>query len=317
MPNTFIPYLTLDEGVRAHMEKISTCREPQCLVPQAHPFYPVPELPPFYYGRRPCMPVVPTRLNIGGVMVLGLYPNCRRATAKPAAEQAAEQAEAEAWVPVEDADEPFEYSRYFDTYGVRDLRAGTILQKAYWAQLELDREKDLWITNIVKCFLFEQVDLDTVQRLGWNDPPVSQTRTRYFEIAAVCAGLYLAREIELCKPKLVISMGGEGCRFIHGRTDPNDNDAQSLFRQLRGKLLCAGVKEEPLDTRTDLFRDLNVLHLYHPSGLSLTNLDQHLQDMDNARHHLVELGLAPQTLLQHVVETSALEEIKSLIRASN
>ena len=304
-------YFPTDEPLREHLEKLSTCRDARCPVPNEHPFYPVAEQPPFFYGKRPCMPVVPTRLKMGGVMVLGIYPNCKRATVTPA------NGAAEHSVPVQDAEEPFQYARYFDGYGVRDLRAGTILQKAYWAQLELDREKDMYITNITKCFLFEDVEVAAYKRLGWTTPPVKATRTRYFEAAAVCVQLWLAKEIEMCKPKLVISMGGEGCRVIHGRMNAADANENKPFTRLRGKLLRANVNEGPDDARTPLFKGLNVLHLYHPSGLSSGNINTHLNDMKNGRQALVDIGLAQAALLQHAVTPAEIDEIKGLIRAHN
>lgn len=311
MPHNFEPYMKIGEPLRQHLEQLSVCRDAACPVPNSHPFYPTPDAPPFYFGKQPCMPVVPTRLKMGGVMVLGIYPNCRRATVATA------DGNRQMWVPIEDADEPFEYSRYFDSYGVRDLRAGTILQRAYWAQLGLDRERDMYITNIVKCFLFEPDDVQTVHTLGWTSPPVSATRARYFEAAQVCVRLHLAKEIELCQPKLVIAVGGEGCRVIHDRLNPADTSAGKIFSQLRGKLLRAGVDEGPNDSRSPLFRSVNVLHLYHPSGLSLGNLNRHLTDMRHGREALVGLGLAPSSLLDYATPQSDIDEIKTLIREQN
>jgi uracil-DNA glycosylase len=299
MSNEFSPYVRdIRKDVREHMERISVCRRSPCPVPDKHWFYPTPNQPPFYYGKRPCMPVVPTRLVSEKVMILGAYPTCRFATIG-----------SEEFVPVKDIDEPFEDSRYFDNYSVRDVRSGDVLYEGYLGLLGLDPDNDTWITNMVKCFLFKPGHINAYRRLGWTDPNVEPTRYEYFKAAAVCMTYNLKEELELCEPELVITMGGEVCRMIHGSDDGRRPAPYDLFKDIVGQPLRANTREHPQDSRNELFEGKNVFHLYHPGFVmrkddpetdeeTKKEIERHYTDhIPAARAFLVELGLADDTLL--------------------
>src|SRR4051794_31607579 len=100
MADSTFPYNDINGDIRAHMEFISTCRDEKCLVPNKHPFYPVPEKPPFFLGKRPCLPVVPTKLTTNRVMIIGEYPNTRFGTVKTG-----QNGQKENFVPVSDINE--------------------------------------------------------------------------------------------------------------------------------------------------------------------------------------------------------------------
>jgi uracil-DNA glycosylase len=276
--------IPIDEDVRDHMEFISKCRDERCLVPQKHPFYPVPEDPPFYYGKRPCLPVVPTWLCKGRVMILGMYPTCRYAKFKQLEEK-------DENVPVADIGEPWENSRYFDTYTVQDVRAATVLYEEYLEPLGLNNE-DLWITNMVKCFLFRDRHVKTyIEELEWKVPSVEATRDDYLEVAKICFERNLMSEVELCKPKLVIGLGGDVFQMIHA--DDGLNEApDAVFTEFRGKPLPADTEASAPYKRHKSFKDKNVFGFYHPSSFgyqpSLLKIHRE-QDLPAAKQFLEDL----------------------------
>lgn len=276
------PYEKVTVELRAHLEAMSRCRDAACLVPDGHPFYLDQQGP-----ARPCMPVVPTRLKPRGVMVLGFYPNTRY-----------RNHQGDPFVPADDIDEPFEDTRYFDGYGVRRHESGALLEEAYLRPLGLRRE-DVYITNVVKCFLFDEQDVKTCVRHGFAGAgELRSTYERFPEVAAVCQRLWLRRELEIAEPELVICLGSEVFRVVHAKD--GTPAAKPVMGQVAGKVLRAGERKEPWDTRdpNGPFFGLNVVHLYHPGALLREEpkgrfSEPHREHLEAVRSAMVELGLTP------------------------
>lgn len=299
-----------EEKIRQHLDSIALCRQSPCPVPDKHWFYPTPNRPPFYYGKRPCLPVVPTRLALGKVMILGAYPTCRFATI-----------DSEKFVPVKDIDEPFEDSRYFDNNNVRDVRSGDVLYEIYLGPLGLDDEEDLWITNMVKCFLFKPGHINAYRRLGWTAPNIEPTRDKYFKAAAVCINRNLKKELDLCNPQLVITMGAEVCRMIHGSDNGRYPAPSELFKEIVGQPLRADKTEHSADSRNKLFKGKNVFHMYHPGCLmrvddpnSQDEIKQHFEEhLPTAKDFLAELGIVDPAAFKDPITTENLDALKQFV----
>jgi uracil-DNA glycosylase len=238
------------------------------------------------------MPVVPTYLNRGKVMLLGEYPNCRFATITDSI------GNVEQYVPIADINEPFEPGRYFNGRQIQQYPTGQSLKKNYLEPLGLDLITDVWLTNVVKCFLMQERHIETYDKLSWVGAGLPNTTAAYddyFQIAAVCVMRHLAHEIQECQPKLVIAFGERVYRMIHSSDDfliPGPD--LSPFGDITGTPLRAGQQVYPLDTRNQLFKDLNVIHLYHPSGiLRFAQIrNKHFnEDVPPTQAFLAELGL--------------------------
>jgi uracil-DNA glycosylase len=286
------PYAN-DDDLQKITSTISVCRDSSCPVVQRHPFYPVPEEPPLYYGKRPCNPVVPVYFKRGNVMVIGEYPNCRFATVPNKT-----NGKPEAFIPVADIDEPFTGGRYFNGQQVTAYPTGDSLRENYLTPLGLSLETDIWLTNMVKCFLIQTKHVDSYKRVGWDgpdSPPVSESYDEYFSVAARCAVLHLAGELQLCQPKLVIGLGERVYRMIHSQDDfqmPAPDPGP--FENVSGIPMRAGVVQDPHDRRVAPFKDFNVVHLTHPSRLLRDPdvLDRHLHvDIPRVKNFILELGL--------------------------
>lgn len=292
MSTTYCPY-EQNSVLQQLSQMISSCDE-DCRVKERHPFYPTPEQPPFYYGKRPLLPVVPTYLAQGKVMILGEYPNCRFAeVARPTGEKI------EAAVPVGDINEPFETGRYFNGRQVQLYPTGQSLQDYYLTPLGINLATDVWLTNVVKCFLIKACHVKTYKRLGWigqaSQPKVSSSHpASYFKIAATCMMAKLAQEIPICQPKLVIGLGEYVYRMMHSNNNQQPAPDPGTFGNVTGVPLLAGQASHPADRRHPLFANLNVVHLFHPSLLARQPgfLAQHLdQDIPNVVAFMQQLGL--------------------------
>ena len=284
----YFPY-DQDSVLQQLCGSISTCRAGQCPVVQRHPFYPIPARPPFYYGRRPCLPVVPTYLTKGRAMIVGEYPNCRFATILNS-----KTGQQEELVPIADINEPFEGGRYFNGRQIQLYPTGKSLLENYFLPLGLDWETGVWLTNAVKCFLLKKEHIELYRRLGWMKPETSASYDAYFKAAAVCVQSHLARELAICQPKLVIGLGERVYRLMHGSDDLKTPAPDSpSFDQITGVPLRAGIVSHPWDTRNALFKNLNVIHLFHPSGLIREESirDKHLKDIPPTKSFIQELGL--------------------------
>lgn len=253
------PHLNIDEETRTLMADISTCRDDECAVTKKHPFYPTPDAPPFFYGKRPCMPVVPTYLQPKKVMIIGEYPNCRFGTVLKT------DGNLEKFIPVADINEPFEGGRYYDGHSIRDYPTNASLKEYYLDPLELTLQDDIWLTNVVKCYLMRKSNVRDYADTGWDTPPVQATFDDYLDIARVCVKRHLIKEVQKCQPKLIIVLGEKAYRTIHAKNDFQEPAPDIAQRDIVGKVFSANIQTDPLDKRDTFFLQHNIVHLYHPS----------------------------------------------------
>ena len=156
-------------------------------------------LPPTYrfLNGTPVEALPPQQTAQKGIMILGAYPAARYATVQ-----------SERFVPVGNIAQPFDTNAW----------AGNELDKVYLQPLGLRREQ-CWITNLVRCYLFEERglgqkrDLTKYRNLGVTWPEFA-VRDRFDEYARL--GLtWLDEELQLAQPKLVITLGSEVAAAFH------------------------------------------------------------------------------------------------------
>lgn len=158
-------------------------------------------LPPTYrylYGN-PVQPVVPLGPEPRPVCLIGAYPPARLAAIGR-----------EVDVPVADGAGPFAATPYFDGRRVRQP-AGAWLAERYLTPLGLSLEQ-CWLTYLVRLFLFKDEHLARYRRLGcpW---PEFETHSRFSPLAR--QGLaWLAEELALVRPRLVITLGREVAQVL-------------------------------------------------------------------------------------------------------
>ncbi|MFH1352941.1 MAG: uracil-DNA glycosylase family protein [bacterium] len=244
---------------KALLKKIAVCRHPDCPVATHHPFY---------WSEETIGPVVPTYLRTGNVMVIAAYPTAMFVNFRSAKH-----------VPYYDVSEPLADNRYYDGTGVRDVKAGTYFDKAYLSPLGFKKD-DLWITNTVKCFLFDKKQAKRHRELPLIKPiRILPTREDFFGCARPCVETHLIKEVEICRPKLIISLGSEAAEAIHGtfgitKKKPAELGGRFNFKAVLGVPLPANKRLDKkdrkgccYDKREGIFFRTNIFHLIHPGYL--------------------------------------------------
>ncbi len=148
----------------------------------------------YLYGN-PVKPVVPLDTNRNGVLVMGAAPPARLAAIGT-----------EFDVPVENCDRPFSATPYFDGRRLRNVIGEKNLLNNYLNLLGL-RRRQCWLTCLVKIFLFEESHLSKYRRLGCDWPEYG-TAGCFHKLAHQSLD-WLAQELELACPRLVITLGIE------------------------------------------------------------------------------------------------------------
>lgn len=148
-----------------------------------------------YLHGNPVRSVVPLDVAQDGVMILGAYPTARFATIR-----------GERDVPVGDISGPFSTERYFDGSRIRFVNSGEELVSAYLQPLDLDRNQ-CWITNLVKVFLFKEGHIKKYRNLGRDWPP--RANRDEFEKYTLEGMTWLEQEIQVARPRLIITLGSE------------------------------------------------------------------------------------------------------------
>jgi uracil-DNA glycosylase len=222
-----------------------------------------------YVSGAPLRSLPPLDANVGGLMVLGAYPSARFATIDGIRD-----------VPVGDNLGPFEPERYFDGDRVRTQASADELQSLFLGPLGVSRDR-CWITDLVKVFLFKSGHRDKYAALGASVP--EGHRRESFEELALRSMPWLAREIRLSKPALLLTLGSEVAGLVRGVAG----------QKARNALLGPNLTDVVIDGTA-----VRTVHLAHPGIIMRGRGDrnpwpaatrEHIQTL---RGTVVELGLA-------------------------
>jgi hypothetical protein len=259
------------------LRKIATCRAERCPVSKKHPYYRGEALDlsgALIPTRVPCQPIVPVHTNRGKVCLMGWYPaarfSSRSATGEPVSPGS--DVDNELFVPVGNIAHPWADARYFDGYKLREVLSAETFHHDYLGRLELDLDRDAWVTNLIKCYMFKQSNVRTYERLNWiADVKVKATfETDMFKIADTCVQEHLAAEMAHCQPRLIITLGDVPCSVMHGLEGSTADKRDGVFDRLMGVILPAGAlapEEVALGvTRPDPWNRYTIVHLLHPEN---------------------------------------------------
>lgn len=131
-------------------------------------------------------------------------------------------------VPVGDGWPIWSGGPYFDGRRVTALHPPPALDRAYLEPLGLHPD-DCWLTYLVKVFLFRDEDLSKYRRLGCPWP--EQETFSQFDTLARRSLNWLAEELALIRPRLVITLGTEVAGVLQDTRTP---EAAQFF--LNGQL---------------------------------------------------------------------------------
>ncbi len=218
----------------------------------------------FLFGN-PVNVLVPVETALNGVMIVGAYPSAKFYTINSITD-----------VPLYDNDAPFSSESYFDGSRVRVIPSGQELEDNYLAPLQINRNQ-CWITDLVKVFLFKDGHVERYHRLG--NITVVETRSR-FRVYAERSLKWLADEIEIATPKVIISLGAEVTSVLLGITEAR---SKTLLDGTLRRLMLAN-------------RENNVICLPHPGIIMKRSSSNHWPQRfeqtirPNAAHELKQLG---------------------------
>ncbi len=194
----------------------------------------VPSLPnPYIYpDGNPIRPVLPTKTVQNNIMLIGAFPSARF------------ERRNKMLIPVGDNLSPFGHEEYFDGAEIRTQASRDSLDKNYFLQLGIDANS-IWITDIVKIYLFPDKHIKNCNVIA---PHINFVNTHklFSKIASASMG-WMTTEIQLCNPKLIITLGEVSAREITG------DRKTSTEKLLNGEI------------RTVRFnKQYNIAHLGHP-----------------------------------------------------
>lgn len=157
-----------------------------------------------YFRGTPLKVQVPVDTGTGGLFIVGAYPTAHFNTIGSIRD-----------VPVGDHLYPFSNESYFDGSSVRSVRSGKELEDLFLRPLGIERTS-CWITDLVKVFLFKDGHAAKYRRLGVH-AGFKEDRSQFFHYASLPANrAFLAQELELAMPKVVLLLGSEVAGVLLG-----------------------------------------------------------------------------------------------------
>lgn len=162
-----------------------------------------------YPTGNPIRPLPPLQTNKNGIMIVGAYPSARFEQY-----ESQERKGIRRLIPVGNNLHPFADEEYFDGTAPRVLESGKGLRKYILTPMGLNPD-DLWITDLVKVFLYKKDHQDAINEIfaKFNVPVLRDEFDKIGEKSLP----WLKREIEICNPKLIITLGHEVAQIIHGK----------------------------------------------------------------------------------------------------
>lgn len=195
------------------------------------------ELPDFpidycYPYGNPVNPVLPVQITQNKLMVIGAFPSARF------------ERKDGLLIPVADNLSPFGEETYFDGREIRVQASRESLNKNYFPQLNI-KTKDLWLTDLVKIYLFPKKHIKNCSVIAQNIKFVN-THDKFLDIAKASLK-WIKEEIEICNPALILTLGEIPARVI-----------SSNFTTKNAELLNGKINEIELD------KSYRIAHLAHP-----------------------------------------------------
>lgn len=157
----------------------------------------------YLYGN-PVKVHVPVDTTCGGLMIIGAYPTAHFNTIGSVRD-----------VPISDHLYPFSSEKYFDGSSIREVDSGREIEELFLKPLQIDRSQT-WITDLVKVFLFKPGHAEKYKQLGFKGTLVFR---KEFKSLAKNSISYINNEIEICNPKIILSLGTEVNSVLLNKSD--------------------------------------------------------------------------------------------------
>lgn len=192
----------------------------------------VPKQYLFPFGN-PIRPVMPTKTSINGIMLIGAFPSARFEVVD------------KMLIPCANNLSPFGEEEYFDGMQIRVQESRRSLNENYFYKLHINPDK-IWLTDIVKVYLYPEKHIKNCLKIN---PTINYVNTHknFYKIALVSMN-YLVEEINICSPKLIITLGEVPARVLTSDKKTKNDE-----------LLNGSVTSKNIEGKY-----YNISHLAHP-----------------------------------------------------
>ncbi len=146
----------------------------------------------------PIHPVVPVQTVQNKVLVVGDSPTAKIATIEEVPN-----------VPVSNSDGPLIDEVYYKGNQLYENLMAKDLQECLLNEIGVSYE-DCWLTNLVKVYLFTALDVKKYKKLGKTILPTRKDFSSYAQMSMK----WLDEEIEICHPKLIITLGAAPAQYL-------------------------------------------------------------------------------------------------------
>lgn len=178
-------------------------------------------------------PVLPVQTATNKIMIVGAFPSAKF------------EMRNNKLIPIADNLAPFGVEKYFDGRQIRIQESADSLHENYFEPLGIKTD-DLWVTDIVKIYLYPEKHIKNCVELF---PKKSFVNThKMFEKIAELSFNWFKKELEICNPKLIITLGEVAAKVVSQDSKPQ---LDCVIRKLSYK------------------DDSKIVHLVHPEFLRL------------------------------------------------
>jgi uracil-DNA glycosylase len=152
-------------------------------------------------------PVPPIQTTTHGLMIIGAYPSARFER------RLSTVTNKRRLIPIADNLQPFGTEVYFDGIQVRRLESGAGLKQYVLDPLDLKYEQ-CWITDLVKVFLYKPEHAASCEDIFPGFKPIV-LRPSFTKLGTKSIS-WIRDEIDLCEPKIIITLGEEVAKIVSG-----------------------------------------------------------------------------------------------------
>lgn len=220
----------------------------------------LPEFPKKYVypDGNPIKPVLPVQIAQNNIMIIGAFSSARFERRNGIL------------IPIANNLSPFGEEKYFDGREIRIQASRESLNQNYFPQLYI-KPGELWITDLVKIYLFPEKHIKNCREIS---PDIEFVNThKMFKRIAKASLLWIEKEIEICNPRLIITLGEIPARAII-----------SDYKTKNKELLNGSIRE------VSFSRTYKIAHLAHPeirrinkewdgfTGRAINNLSKEIKE---------------------------------------
>jgi len=182
---------------------------------------------------NPILPILPVKTEKKKIMFVGAFPSARFENRKGLL------------IPIANNLSPFGKEEYFDGQQIRKQASREVLEEEFFSNLNINADEH-WITDLVKVYLMPEKHIKNCVQINPNLKYVDTHKL--FKKIAIASLEWFYREVEICKPRLIITFGEVVARVI--KSDFKTNNDKLLNGQITPFLIVG--------------KDYNICHLPHP-----------------------------------------------------